>query len=363
MADQARAAVFEGAHRPIQVRSFPLPRLRPGEVLVQIRLATICGSDLHTYEGRRSTPCPTILGHEMLGTIVEVSPDASAQDHQGRPLHVGDRVVWSMLLSCGQCFYCTHDLPQKCDHLFKYGHARITPEHTLHGGLATHCHLLPGTQLFRVAEPLADQAACPAGCATATVAAALRHAGDLDNCVVLVQGAGMLGLTAAAWVRQRGARTVIVCDPRPGRLETARRFGATHLLRSDEATPAVRPQIDTWTDGRGVDVVLEMSGAPAAIAAGIELLRLGGRAVWVGAVFPADVEDFSAERVVRKHLSIHGVHNYLPADLAAALDFLGSVGQQFPFAELVGPTFPLDQVEAAFQHARLGTAFRVGIAT
>src|SRR5262249_41031509 len=162
-------------------------------------------------------------------------------------------------------------LPQKCDHLFKYGHERVTPEYALHGGLSTHCHLRRGTKVFRVADRLPDAVAAPAGCATATVVAALRHAGDVSGRVVLVQGAGLLGRPAAARARVLGARAVIVCDPRPERLETARRFGAPHVVLADTD---VREQIDALTAGRGADVALEMSGARSAVVSGIECVRL-----------------------------------------------------------------------------------------
>jgi alcohol dehydrogenase len=359
MSDEATAVLFEGPHRPFQVRRFPLPRLAAGEALVGVRLATICGSDLHTVDGRREVPCPTILGHEIVGTVAELGPGAPLTGQDGRPLEVGERVVWSLLVSCGSCFFCTHDLPQKCERLFKYGHECVTAEYALHGGLATHCHLRRGTKAFRVPDRLPDEVVAPAGCATATVVAALRHAGDVRGKVVLVHGAGMLGVTAAARARVLGAQSVIVCDPRRERLETARRFGATHIIRADDA---VRDQIDALTAGRGTDVALEMSGAPSAVVAGIECVRVGGRVVWVGAVFPAEAAGFSAERVVRKHLSIQGVHNYLPDDLSAALAFLEEQHERFPFAELVTDTFPLEQVEAAFRRARESAAFRVAVA-
>src|SRR5262249_62070482 len=115
-------------------------------------------------------------------------------DHEGRPLQMGDRVVWSLAVGCGACFFCAHELPQKCAHLVKYGHAAIGEAHTLSGGLATHCHLLRGTAVYRAPEEVPDLVACPATCATATVAAALRQAGDVEGATVLIQGAGMLGL-------------------------------------------------------------------------------------------------------------------------------------------------------------------------
>ena len=360
MLDHARASIFEGPGLPLQLRNVALPALGDGEMLVRVRLATICGSDLHSFDGKRTVPCPTILGHEILGTIEEMGPGAEV-DISGRPLALGDRVTWSLVVACGQCFSCRHQLPEKCAYVRKYGHERISDAWALNGGLATHCHLLKRTAVFRVPDALPDTVACPASCATATVAAAMRHAGNLADQVVLIQGAGMLGLTAAAWARVNGARAVIVCDVSAGRLEVARTFGADAVFTPDGQE--LRQFVSQASEGRGVDVAIDMSGSGAAITLGIDLLRCGGRAIWVGAVFPSQVNNFVAERVVRKYLSIQGVHNYQPTDLATALDFLTAHHHKFPFADQVSRPFPLEQCQAAFDHARSGASFRVAVSS
>jgi alcohol dehydrogenase len=360
MVDEARAAVFSGPGLPLQIRSLPLPNLGPGEALVRVRLTTICGSDLHTHDGRREAPCPTILGHEIVGTIAALSADDPPLDTMGHPLTPGDRVTWSMMANCGDCFFCHRELPQKCQHLFKYGHEPLRPERPLAGGLATHCHLVRGTRLFQIPEGLPDAIVCPANCATATVAAALRHAGPMEEAVVLIHGAGLLGLTAAAWARVRGARAVVVCETSRERLAVARRFGATHTAAA--AGDVLRRLVVDLTEGRGADVALEMSGSPDAAAVGIDSLRPGGRAVWIGAVFPTRIAQFSIERVVRHCLTVQGVHNYHPRDLAGALDFLAVHHSHYPFAEVVGATFSLEAVEEAFQRAQERTCLRVAVA-
>jgi alcohol dehydrogenase len=361
MGETSRAMVFEGPGRPLVARDFALPRLAAGELLVEITCATICGSDLHTYQGRRETPCPTILGHEMLGRVVALPAGDLPVDWLGRPLAIGDRVTWSIAASCGGCFYCRHDLPQKCQTLFKYGHERIDPRHPLSGGLAEHCHLAAGTTVLHVPDAVADRVACPANCATATVAAALRVAGDCRGATLLIQGAGMLGLTAAAMASTAGAREILVCDPDPRRLARAADFGATRAVPSSDGAETLAQAVERLTDGRGVDVALELSGAPEAIETGVRLLRIGGRYVLVGAVFPTRPVALSAEWIVRRLLRIEGVHNYVPADLARAVEFLSAAGGRFPFADLVAGPFPLAESEAAFQHALATRAARVAI--
>jgi putative phosphonate catabolism associated alcohol dehydrogenase len=361
MTELARAVIFDGPGRSLRFEDVPLPALRPGEVLVRVRACTLCGSDLHTHAGRRSTPCPTILGHEIVGEVAGFAGDAP-RGHDGEPLKAGERVVWPVAVGCGHCFFCQRDLPQKCLHLFKYGHERVREGHTLSGGLATHCHLLAGTPLFRVPDQLPDVVACPAGCATATVSSALRHSGEVRGAVVLITGAGMLGLTACAMARSLGARAVIACDVDPQRLALAWHFGATACVQvGGGSEDRLREAVAGQTDGHGADVVLEMSGSPEAVEAGLRCVRIGGTCVWVGAVFPGRAVAVVPEDVVRRHLTIRGVHNYHPRDLGEALAFLGEHHARYPFAELVGRQFPLAEAEEAFHFAKSGEAVRVAV--
>jgi len=205
MARHARVAVFLGAGQPLELRDVSLPDLDAGEVLVKVECCTLCGSDLHTYGGRRETPLPTILGHEIMGHVAELPAGGAVLDARGERLVEGDRITWSVAVHCGDCFFCRHGLPQKCQRLFKYGHEQINGRHPLSGGLAEHCHLSRGTSIFKLDNTLPREVACPANCATATVAGALRAAGDVSGAVVIVQGAGMLGLTACAMSRHQGA--------------------------------------------------------------------------------------------------------------------------------------------------------------
>ncbi len=352
---------FRGTGQPLELQRYRLPSLAEGEVLVRITCCTLCGSDVHTYEGRRRTPIPTVLGHEILGRVAELPPGTAVCDDEAAPLKVGDRITWSVAAGCGKCFFCRDGLPQKCERLFKYGHEPITAEHPLSGGLADHCHLTQGTVICRVPSELSDVVACPANCATATVAAALRYAGPCAGRTMLIQGAGMLGLTAAAMAAAAGAREVIVCDKLVERLQVAKRFGATRTAQVDDAGAAIRDAVAQCTSGRGVDVALDMSGAPEALEMGIDLLRVGGRYVWVGAVFPARPLAVSAETVVRKMLSIQGVHNYAPEDLRQALMFLRDTHAKYRFEELVAETFALEDADAAFAHASRSGALRVAV--
>jgi alcohol dehydrogenase len=348
-----RAAVFDGPGRPFRFEAVPRPRPGPGEALVRVRLCTVCGSDLHTFAGRRPGPTPCVLGHEIVGEVDEVGEGFA--DATGEPVRPGERVGVGVAASCGGCFFCARGLPQKCESLFKYGHEPVAAGRGPSGGLTTHCHLLGGSAVVRVPDGLPDEVAAPAGCATATVAAALATVRPQGCGVVL--GLGMLGLTACAMAAAAGATAVVACDVDDTRLSLARRFGATHAVKPAEAVAAAKD----LTAGRGADVALELSGSPSAAALSLDVLRTGGTAVWVGAVLPTDPVAVRPEAVVRRCLSVVGVHNYAPWHLRTAIDFLAHNHARFPFAELVARTFSLDEADAALAFAGSARPVRVAV--
>jgi len=299
----------------------------------------------------------------MLGQVAALPPEEEVRDHTGRPLKLGDRVTWSVTASCDTCFFCTHDLPQKCERLFKYGHEPVNDLHPLSGGLSEYCHLKAGTSIFVVPDEVPDAVACPANCATATVAAALRYGGDCSNETVLVQGAGMLGLTATAMAKWRGALNVVVSDVNPQRQREASRFGATHTVAVGEDSGELGRVVSELTEGRGVDLALEMSGDPSAMESGLKLLRIGGRYILAGGVFPTRAPAVPMEMVIRKLLRIQGVHNYTPSDLGVALGFLRESHSVYPFEQLVSARFPLTDAHNGFRHAIDSGAYRVAVGT
>jgi len=341
----------------LELRELLLRQPQDNELVVRVLGCTLCGSDLHSYEGRRAVPVPTVLGHEIVGKIESLGSSAGFRDLAGNSLRVGDRISWAIVASCGQCFYCRRDLPQKCQRAVKYGHEAFQPGRELLGGLAEHCLLVPGTAIVRLPDEIPLAAACPASCATATIVAALEAAGNLQARTVCVLGAGLLGLTACAMARTLGAREVICVDVNAERAARALGFGSTQAIAPDQM-PA---KITAATEGQGVDVVVELSGAPQAFEAAWPLVCTGGTIVLVGSVFPSAPIPVHLEQVVRRHLSIRGVHNYAPKHLLAAVQFLSEQHAQFPFAELVADWYPLDDVAQACEAARDPNHVRIGI--
>lgn len=350
VADLARAAVFVAPGKPFQFREFPIPSPGAGEILVRVTCSTICGSDRHTFHGRRHEPTPCVLGHEITGRVAGFGPGTPRTDLAGRPLAEGDRITWTIAASCGDCFFCRHQLPQKCERLFKYGHSAIAPGRELSGGFADHCVLRPGTGVVRLPDALDDAIAAPANCAVATVAAVLRTAGDPAGATVAVIGTGILGIHACAMARHLGAAEVIACDLDPDRAALALEFGATRFCAPTELPARCRD----LTAGRGADLSLELSGASTGVATALACLRTGGRAVVAGTVAPVDPIPLDSQDLVRRMIRIEGVHNYAPQDLVTALSFLTATAGLHPFERLIGRRFKLDEIDTAFASPTAG---------
>jgi putative phosphonate catabolism associated alcohol dehydrogenase len=342
------AAVFTQPNHPLELRNLPLPEsLASGELLVKVTCCTVCGSDLHTHSGRRPGPTPCVLGHEIVGTVAAVGNDPP-NDLRGERVEIGDRLIWSVAAACHRCRNCQRGIPQKCESLRKYGHHAIESTWQLSGGLAEYCHLVGGTDFAIIDDEIPNEIICPVSCATATVASAMRAAGDIHGSKVLVLGAGMLGLTATAMARSLGAESVSVCDVAQDRLQLAKRFGCHEPMQFGELAGEF-------------DVVFEMSGNAAAMQAALQRAAVGGAILWVGAVMPSDPISVDPEQVVRRLLSVHGVHNYAPQDLLTAIDFLTDHGQEFPFSELVAQSYSLSQANKAIDYANAAKPIRIAV--
>ena len=360
---QAKVAVYERPNAPFELREYPLRPPVAGEVLVRVRMATICRSDIHSYLGHRPNPCPGVLGHEIIGVIVALGSGVD-RDLRGDPLAVGDRITWSEYFVPKHSSYFSDvlDLPQKSPGVDKYGHmAATTPPHH-HGGFGEYCYVLPHSWILRLPDVLTDEEATPINCGVATMISVTAAAGIGLGATVVVQGLGLLGLYGAAIARVRGARTVVGIDAVAGRRDRAPEFGVDIVL--DPAAFGRDDLIRRVRDAcapHGPDVVLEVCGDPEAIPVGIEFLRVGGIYVLGGVVNPDSRVTFDANLVLRKLLTLRGVHNYHPRDLVAALDFVVANRRRFPFHELVDGRYPLEHVDRAIADAAARRVLRAAI--
>lgn len=351
----ANLVVFNGPGEEMQLLERELPALGAGEILVRNLYTTICGSDLHTFCGIRHEKTPTILGHEIAGEVVQLGNGHSGLDYSGNRLQAGDVVTWSIFSSDPQSEESLRGMPQKSGDIFKYGHAQVTELDAFHGGLAEYCILKKNTVVLVLPEKIPVAVAATINCAVATVAGALRLAGDIKGKRVLVTGLGLLGVVCAAMCKDAGASHLVTADINASRLELSRLFGA-------DDTFALSGQNDVAELNSGkVDIVFDMSGAAEAMEAGISALGVGGTAIWIGAVFNTRPVGIDAEQVVRKLLTIKGLHNYNYEDFVYAVDFMGRNHDRFPFDRVIGKEFSLAEAQSAFEYALEHKPLRVGI--
>ncbi len=266
--------------------------MAPGDVIVRVRLAGICGSDLHVYHEReKGLDFGTVMGHEFVGEIVEMGREVTR-------FHRGDRVMSPFTTSCGNCFYCRKRLTSRCveGRLF---------------GWVNEGEGLQGVQAEYVRVPLADSTllALPDGVSgeeallmgdvlsTGFFCAELAEIEPVGVCVVI--GCGPVGLMAVVGARERGPTAIYAVDSIRERLVLAERFGAVPL-NYQECDPV--QVLREATEGRGADAVLEVVGHPTASELAIKMVRPGGIVASVG-VHTEEHFEFSPAEAYDKNLT------------------------------------------------------------
>lgn len=328
-----KALTYRGVES-LACESVPDPRIEaPGDVVVRVEVAGVCGSDLHVYHGRERPDPGTVMGHELAGEVVAAG--AGVVDFA-----VGDRVVAAFTTSCGDCFYCRIGLTARCERGELLGW--VEDGRGLHGSQAESVRIpLADGTLARVPEGLTAELALLAGDVLATGFYGAERAGVEPSAVAVVVGCGPVGLCAAVAARELGAERVFALDPVPERRALAARLGAEALDPGADAVEAVREA----TAGRGADAVIEAVGTPAATRLAVDLARPGATIAAVGvhheatlALSPAEAYDknlgYRSGRCPARH--------YLPRLLALLAE------GRFDLAPLISHRFPLDRGAEAY---------------
>jgi threonine dehydrogenase-like Zn-dependent dehydrogenase len=354
-----KAAVFHGPGKPFEIRELPVPDVEPDAVLIRVSLANVCGSDLHFWRGDAPLRLPQdgwIFGHEMTGRVAKLGARVKT-DSLGRPLAEGDRVAYAYFYPCGRCPACLGKEPAAC--LMKVGRPAGPSEFPyFHGAFAEYYYLRPGGAVFKVPDALADELVSPVNCALSQVIFGLHKAGFRFGDTIVIQGAGGLGIQAAAVAKDMGASVVIVVDQIAGRLELAKAFGADHTINLKDV-PERKDRIALvrqWTGGAGADVACDLVGFPQVIPEGIEMLRQGGTYLEIGTISRGVKVELEPAALVWGAKRIVGVIMYDPWVIPRALDFLVRNRARFPFERLISHKYPLDKIDDAFAqsewHAR-----------
>jgi threonine dehydrogenase-like Zn-dependent dehydrogenase len=296
-----KALVWE-APRSMAMRDQPMPAAQSGEVLIRVRYAGICGSELSGYLGHNALRVPPlVMGHEFAGDIAALGAGVAG-------LAEGQPVTVNPLLACGDCAFCTAGSHHLCVRRVLIGAHR------------------PGAYAEYVAVPAAAVAPLPAALPLATaalaepVAVAVRVgvlAGDVRGATVLVLGAGPIGLLVIQALRLRGAAEVFCADLAPERLAMAAELGAVAL---DPRAEDVAARVRAATGGLGAAVAVDAVGTAATRAACVAATRSAGTVILCG--LHEEVGMLPAAEIIRREIVVRGSFAYSPADFRAALDLL-----------------------------------------
>jgi threonine 3-dehydrogenase len=323
------------------LREIPRPNIRDNEVLIRVRRAGVCGTDVHIYEWDawaqgRCRP-PFTVGHEFAGDVVQVGPLVT-------DVREGDRVTAEGHIVCGRC------------HLCRTGNAHVCPNTRIIGVDRDGCFAdfiaMPATNVWHLDDSVSYEIGGihdPMGNAFHT---ALTET-EMPGSTVLVTGCGPIGIFAVGICRAAGASRIIAVDVNPTRLALAQSMGAHDAVTPEEAADAVRAA----TGNLGVDVVLEMSGVPSAIHQAFALVRLGGRVQMLGIPSkPMDV-DFATE-IIFKGITVYGVVGRRMYETWIQMtQFLRS--GQFDPTPVITHRFPLEQFDDAIAAIKGGSAGKV----
>jgi len=358
---KAQAWVLNGVYKKLEPRFISLPKLNNGELLVKNVGCSICKSDLHTYSGTRPGPLPSILGHEIIGEIIEL-PEQPIFDFWNQKVEIGDLITWTIMAYCGECKYCKRGIPQKCLSLKKYGHEKLEGHHKLTGGFATHTHLYAGTVVYKLPDNIDKRILSGLNCSWATVSAAIRLAVDVKKKTVLIAGGGMLGLLTLLMCKEYGAKKIIVYEKDQHRRELAGKFGADMLINGSLKKKDDLARNIELLKKESVDLIFEMTGSNEIIDLSLNIADVGATIILAGSVFPAGNVQINPEKVVRNLWQIKGLHNYIPKDLGDAIVFLKKVHKKYPLELLFDDqSFGLNNIEQALTHASLSSVHRVVI--
>ncbi len=298
-----QAAQLTKIGEPLKLVEVPVPEPKPGEILVRIKAAGICSSDIHYQDGRsRVTKLPITLGHELAGEVAECGRGVNG-------FKAGDRVSLFYLVTCGKCMMCTTGNDNYCSEAKMLGK-------NIDGGFAEFI-AVPERNVFPFPESIPFSQAALIADAVATPFHALKRAAVKTGENVLIVGIGGLGFHAVQLAKIMGAGQVIAMDLSAEKLTLAKKFGATAVINPQNDD--VEGKIGSLTGGRGVDVAVELIGLTTTIRQAIDNTGPGGRTVVVG-ICPNELGLNPYQDLLLKERSIIGSADQSRADFPVIIE-------------------------------------------
>jgi len=335
MSDTMRAVVIANYGGSLQATRRPIPRPGPGEVLVRVRASGLCSTDLHLLSGRQPLgDLPRIVGHELAGDVVELGDGVT----QWR---TGERVTAAIDVTCGHCRHCLGGATQLCRAMQRIGFERD-------GGHADYV-AVPAANLVALPDEIAYEAAAILPDAVACMYHSLIHQGSVGlGQRILILGVGGLGIHGVQIARSAGA-AVLATSRQPQRVALAERYGAVGVNTADAPLEAA---VARFTNGEGVDVVVDNIGNRASVRQGLSVLRPGGKLLVVA--YLDETFEVPSIPLFKTEQQIIGCRGSTRQDLIDVVRLVRT-GQVTP---VLGASYPLEQIGEAV--ARLESGDLVG---
>ena len=351
---EIRAAVCREFGKPLSIETLRLDPPRGSEVRVRVVASSICHSDIIYMDGGWGGDLPTVFGHEVAGVVTDTGPAVSSAD-----VGVGDRVLVSLLRSCGRCESCEAGIPTQCVTEYSIdsaprltdGAGRPVRAGLRVGGFAESV-VVDSSQVVRIPAEVADEPACLISCGVMTgFGAAINTAGVQVGDAVAVVGCGGVGLNCVQGAALAGAIPLVAIDVTEDKLAQARAFGATETIdgAADDAVEKAR----ALTGGRGFDVVMTAVGSARVIEDALALLARDGALVAVG--MPPEHERVALNATALAHhgrriLGSKMGEARLRIDVPRLFRLYGA--GRLKLDELISSRRPLEEINAAIELSR-----------
>ena len=345
-----RAAVLYEARQPLKIEELEMPGVGDEDVLIKVASCGVCHTDLKVVEGRNRFTPPTILGHEVAGTVEQVG--AHCKDFKA-----GDRVIIGMRYKCGRCRYCLSARENLCERrpappvLKKTDGTTVTRWNV--GGFAEYVSV-PGYMIFKIPEAISMEEASVVGCRVTTAYNAVKHRARLEpGNSALVIGCGGIGLNTIQFLKCFGAYPIIAVDIADEKLDAAKSFGATHTINAAAEDPV--KAVVKLTEG-GVDKAFEAIGNPKTADQIIQSTRPGGTATIIGGLGNGPFT-ISSGNFVKREITITGVSSRRANDVEEVFQ-MAKLGR-IELKNLITKSYRYDQINEALadlEHGKLRMA-------
>jgi 2-desacetyl-2-hydroxyethyl bacteriochlorophyllide A dehydrogenase len=288
--------------QPLQLQEIPMPAVGDSDILVRVRAAGICHSDVHYRAGKSPVrPLPMTLGHEVAGVVEQVGREVTR-------VKAGDRVCLQYNITCGECYYCSTGNEQFCGKGLMLGHYT-------NGGYAEYI-AVPARNALALPDEIRFEEGATLMCASATAFHALRKSRLKAGETAAVFGAGGLGMSAIQLARACGALDVFAVDINEEKLQLATHYGAIPVNARQVAPVA---EIRRLTNGKGVDVALELIGLPQTMRQTVQCLGVMGRAVIAG-IGDRPLEIDTYRELLGNEVEIIGSNDHLFQELPVLIE-------------------------------------------